>query len=715
MNMKAFSPTPEIEASDLQPNVNFRELIQLFLERLWLISSITLLAVTAGATYAFRSPPIYQSKVVLEVEQDEKKVINIDAVSPENLRSSEMLNTIAHTVRSATVLRRVIQKTHLTADRFFWADPSIAPTEDEVLLRFADRVYAKLRRQTRLIDLSVEHANPQMAQKLVSSIVTEYAALKMEQRVNASQLANQYLYEESDRLKTKLGRSEQAVQAYREKHKTTSMEDRQNIDNEKLRDFNQRYTQAKAARLQLEVDSQEIDRIGNQPSLLLKLQSVANHPTVLAIKAKQLEAESLIANLTQRYREKHPIMVEGRNQLAEVQESMNRAALSVVETVKSDYKSIQAREQSLKAALDDQERHSLELDKKAIEFNTLAREVESDRMMYDAVLKRLKETDVTKGIDQSSFRVVEAASLPEFPVKPQKARIILLSFIGGLVLSLGLVHLLQQLDSSLKSVDAAERVLGLPVLGAIPKHGSVKDGKGRLITVRDPDSICSEAFRTLRATLSLLGREAERKVLIFTSAVPGDGKTFCSVNLAMCLAHQGHRTLVMDFDLRKPSVAESFGFTNGGPGVSDYLLGKGQLESLIQESGHENLFVMTAGPRVPNPAELLSTKWVTQLIEEAGKSYDKIVIDTPPVNAVSDALAVMHLADTICVAARAGRTSSRAVQRAIEVLKRANTPPSGVILNCLTHRMGDGYYYSYYEKKPYGAVYGTVCAPAKAA
>ena len=713
--MKAPLSLPESADSDLQPNVNFRELLQVFLERLWLISSITLLAVVAGGTYAFRSPPIYQSKLVLEVEQDEKKVINIDEIAPENLRSTEMLNTVAQMVRNATVLRRVVRKNHLTADRFFWSDPAMAPSEDEVLRKFSDRVYAKLRRQTRLIDLSVEHANPEAAQRLVNSIAVEYAALKVEQRLGTSQVANRFLYDEADRLKTKLTQSEQAVQAYKEKNKTVSLEDRQNIDNEKLREFNQRYTQTKADRLQLEVASQEIDRIGKQPELLLNIQAVAGYPTVLSIKGKLLEAEGLIANLNQRYREKHPVMVEARNQLVEVRESLNRAVLSVAETIKSDYKGMLAREQSLKVALDDQERHSLELNKKTMEFNTLAREVESDRTMYDSVLKRLKETDVTKGLDQNNIRVAEAASLPELPVKPQKIRIILLSFIGGLVLSFGLVHLLQQLDNSLKSVDAAERVLGLPVLGAIPKHRSVKDGKGRLITVRDPDSICSEAFRTLRATISLLGREDERKILIFTSAVPGDGKTFCSVNLAMCLAHQGHRTLVIDFDLRKPSVAESFGFTNDGAGVSDYLLGKAKLENLVRETDHANLFVLTAGPRVPNPAELLSTKWVTELVQEAGKSFDKIVIDTPPVNAVSDALAVMHLADTVCVAARAGKTSSRAIQRAIEVLRRANTQPSGVILNCLTHRLGDGYYYSYYEKKPYGAVYGSVCAPAKAA
>ena len=713
--MKAPPSSPDIEMSDAGSNVNFRELIQIFLERLWLIVALTVLALAAGATYAFRSAPVYQSKLVLEVEQDEKKFINIEEIAPENLRSSEMLNTIAQTIKNSTVLKRVIQKNNLVADRSFWSSTTNAPTEEEVLRNLSKAVTAKLRRQTRLIDLSVEHTNPETAQKLVASIANEYVNLRMEQRIGTTQMANKFLFDEADKLKAKLTASEQAVQSYKEKNKTVSLEDRQNIDIDKLKEFNQRYTEAKSARLQMEVDFKEIDRISNQPDLLLNLQSVASHPSILAIKNKIVESESNIANLTQRYREKHPTLIEARNQLADVRASLSKAALSIVETIKSDYRAVLAKEETFKSALDEQEGHALEMNKKAIEFNTLAREVESDRMMYDSVLKRLKETDVTKGIEKNNLRIAETANLPILPLKPQKFRIILLSFFGGFVLSWGLVHLLQQLDSSIKSVDSAERILGLPVLGAIPKHKTVKDGKGRLVTVSDPHALCSEAFRTLRATVSLLGREEERKVMLFTSAVPADGKTFCSVNYAVCLGQQGHRTLVIDFDLRKPSVAESFALSNDGAGVSNYLLGKNKLPDLVRITDHENVFVLTAGPRVPNPAELLSSKWVTKLIEEASTQFDKIVIDTPPVNAVSDALSLMHLADTVCVTARAGKTSSKAILRAIEVLRRSNCHPSGVILNCLTSRLGAGYYYYYYGKKPYGSggVYGSVYAPAK--
>ena len=713
--MKATHSNPDLEISDAGSNGSFRELIQVFLERLWLIVAITVLAVVAGATYAFRSPPVYQSKLVLEVEQDEKKFINIEEIAPENLHSSEMLNTIAQTVKNSSVLKRVIQKNNLVADRSFWSNPTNAPTEEEVLRALSLTVNAKLRRQTRLIDLSIDHTNRETAQKLVASIADEYVNLRLEQRIGTTQMANKFLFDEADKLKAKLTASERAVQAYKEKNKTVSLEERQNIDIDKLKEFNQRYTESKSARLQLEVDFQEIHRISGQPERLLNLQSVANHPSILAIKNKIFEWESNIANLTQRYREKHPTLIEARNQLKEVRASLDKEALNIAETIKSEYKAVLAKEESFKVALAEQEGHALEMNQKAMEFNTLAREVESDRIIYDSVMKRLKETDVTKGIEKNNLRVAETASLPVFPIKPQKLRIILVSFLGSFVLSLGLVHLLQQLDSSIKSVDSAERILGLPVLGAIPKHKSATDGKGRLVTASDPQALCSEAFRTLRATVSLLEGEQEKKVMLFTSAVPADGKTFCSVNYAVCLAQQGHRTLVIDLDLRKPSVAESFALSNDGTGVSNYLLANTKLEELVRSTAHENVFVLTAGPRVPNPAELLSTKRVEQLLQEASQQFDKIVIDTPPVNAVSDALSMIHLADTICVAARAGKTSSKAILRAIEVLRRSGSKPSGVILNCLTSRLGAGYYYYYYGKKPYGngGVYGSVYAPAK--
>jgi capsular exopolysaccharide synthesis family protein len=292
--------------------------------------------------------------------------------------------------------------------------------------------------------------------------------------------------------------------------------------------------------------------------------------------------------------------------------------------------------------------------------------------------------------------------------------ILIYSLAMGAVVGFGLVWLLQQLDTTIKSVDHAERLLGLPVLGAVPKNKLVKDGKSRLFMSEDPQSLCAEAFRSLRASLGLLGREEERKIVLFTSAVPSEGKSFCCVNYAVAHAQQGKRTLVVDFDLRKPSLAETFGVNGDLPGVTDVMLGKEPLDRCVQETRFDNLFLLTAGRMVPNPAELMSGPWAKQLIHEAAGKYDQVVLDNAPVNAVSDALLIVKEAQTVCLVMHAKKTSSRVVLRALEMLRRAGGRPSGVVLNFLPESAGSGYYYYYSGNKYYGnkGVYGSTSTRA---
>ena len=220
---------------------------------------------------------------------------------------------------------------------------------------------------------------------------------------------------------------------------------------------------------------------------------------------------------------------------------------------------------------------------------------------------------------------------------------------------------------------------------------------------------CTEAFRSLRASLGLLGREEDRKVVLFTSAVPSEGKSFCCVNYAVAYAQQGKRTLVVDFDLRKPSLAETFGVKGDMPGVTDVMLGKEPLEKCVQTTRFDNLFLLTAGRMVPNPAELISGPWSKQLIHEAAAKFDHVVLDNAPINAVSDALLIVKEAQTVCLVMHARRTSARVVGRALEMLRRAGGKPSGLVLNFLPQSAGSGYYYYYSGNKYYGhkGVYGS--------
>jgi capsular exopolysaccharide synthesis family protein len=314
--------------------------------------------------------------------------------------------------------------------------------------------------------------------------------------------------------------------------------------------------------------------------------------------------------------------------------------------------------------------------------------------------------------------VVQSAYKPERPFSPQKAKIMALGILGGLFCGVLLALGLNALDHSFKTVDQVEEVLGMPVLGVVPVMREARKSKGPIIVSEDRESVGAEAFRTLRVSLSMLGKAEARKVFLFTSAVPAEGKTFSSLNFAAILAQQGLRTLLIDADLRKPSVEEYFG-TNGahGTGVTDYLTAQKKFDEIIQTSKIEHLSYITAGTTAPNPAELLAQGGFPSLLDEAVKQFDRVVVDSAPIHAVSDTLLLVDHVQTVCIVARAAKTPRKSIQRAIHLLRKAGGPVAGIVLNRLPRRGGvGGYYYTAYYDYAYHGKYakkGVYSAKAK--
>jgi polysaccharide biosynthesis transport protein len=372
----------------------------------------------------------------------------------------------------------------------------------------------------------------------------------------------------------------------------------------------------------------------------------------------------------------------------------------------------------------------------------LARQAETDRALYESVLRQIKDTNLAKDVKANAVSVIEHSPLPNFPVSPRPTKTILLGLLGGLAVGLALVFGVDALDRSIKTVDQAENTLGLPVFAAVPDttdEGPVSRLKRRSkafrssnyrVVVETPESPAAEAFRNLRAALSLLGPEAERKVSLFTSAVPNEGKSFTSANYSLALAQQGYRVLLIDGDLRRPNVHKIFRLPNArnnsdedsAPGVTDCLVGETDIPSaareipageiqLVDESieltGNilaatgGQLFVLAGGRRAPNPAEILAGPFFGQLIAEAATLFDRVVIDSAPILAVSDTLLMMPHVQTVCIVVRAGKTPRPAVRRAITLLAKAGIRPAGLVLNRLRRGRGVGYYY-YYASHGYG-------------
>jgi len=279
--------------------------------------------------------------------------------------------------------------------------------------------------------------------------------------------------------------------------------------------------------------------------------------------------------------------------------------------------------------------------------------------------------------------------------------------MGGLLAGVLICFGLNLVDSSFKTVDQAEMQLELPTVAAVPKGKEGNTYEGGFVVINEPHGAIAESFRTLRTSLSLLGKEAERRVFLFTSAVPGEGKSFCATNYAISLAHQGLKTLLIDADLRLPTLGRIF-FNNAfHPGASEVLTGNVPLAEGCQPTEIEGLDVMTAGHRAPNPAELLAGASVGDLVRDARLKYDRVVIDSAPVNAVSDSLLLLKYVQTVCLVIHAGKTPRRAVMRAVQRLTESGSRPVGFIMNRMPQHSGADYYYHYsageYGKGVYGA------------
>ena len=668
-------PAATLDGIDLQ------EIVHVLIEKAWLIIVFVIVGGVLGGAYITRSPRIYAAREVIQVEQAPQNVINIEDVNPEETQSGEIIKTIEQNLLSTTLLDRVAKSNALPGDG----------------AQLAGSVTAKIRPGTRLIDIVAEHQDPRLAQKIAHSVVVEFVKQAMETRTDSTQIAGTFLLEEAQRLKAKLEKSEQALQSYKEQTQAVSLEDRQNITVEKLKDLNQRVTEAKTERLRLESDFMDVEKFQGDSERTSSISSVAAYPPLAEFKKGIAAQLTEIAVLSERYRAKNPKLIEARNQLENMQALLPQEILKGAAAVVTSYQAAKSTEQKFEQALREQEQAALSLNKLSIPYNTLAREVESDRALYDSVLKRMKETDVTRGLEKNRVRIIENAALPKAPIRPDKVRVMLLALAGGLAAGLGLSFGLNALDSSFKTVDKVERVVGLPILGAIPRTG----GDAALV-FQDATSAAAESFRSLRTSLTLLGKSDQRKVTLFTSAVPAEGKSFCAINHAISLAQQGLRTLLVDADLRRPTIAAALLEKVAVPGLSDLLAGLAPFDQAIHSAEEDQLFVLPAGSRTANPAELLSRSDFGAFIAEAAKQFDRIVIDTAPVNAVSDTLLLVEHVHSVCLVVRADSTPRKAVLQASAALTAAGRRPVGVIVNRLSARAGIGYYYHYGVGK-YGA------------
>jgi succinoglycan biosynthesis transport protein ExoP len=355
------------------------------------------------------------------------------------------------------------------------------------------------------------------------------------------------------------------------------------------------------------------------------------------------------------------------------------------------------------SAVQDQEGEAMKLEFDKVKYDVLTRNVETSQATYDGILNRLKELNVASGVSGTRMYVKETAQIPAEPLQTRKSKTMSMSLLGGIIVGLVLAFGLHMMDSSVKTVDQAESVLGLTVLAAIPRQNPSRLRESSLALIKAPASPVAEAFRSLRTSVFLAGRSKGRKIVLFTSTLAGEGKTFCSTNYATSLAQQGQSTLLIDADLRSPMIGTVMLNSKKLAGLGELLSHKANVTAAIHESDIENLWIMPAGELLQNPAEVLASTNFAEVLHTLGEKFERIVIDTAPITAVSDTL-LLH-AQAICLVAHVCRTPRKWILRALKLIASTGSRPIGVILNQMP--MGMAGVYSYYPGK-YGEpeVYG---------
>ena len=559
--------------------------------------------------------------------------------------------------------------------------------------------------ETRFIDVGVIHSDPEMAKELADMLANEYCRRAMQERTDRANTEINYLQQQADKASEELTKSEADQNNYVRENKAESLVDSHDTVVSDLRSKITALSAANADLLKLKADDEQAQRDRGDVDALLAIPSVANDPTINADKAAVADIQNQIEVLQLRYTDLHPKMIQAHTQLATAEDALKKDVLNIPDQIHAKRETAEVQVANLDEAVKDQEGNAMNLDDESVEFKVLQRRVDTDTALFEGVLNRLKEVRVANGLDSTGMHIFEPAQLPMEPVQARKSKTLFLGVVGGLVAGLVLAFGLHMMDSSLKSVDQAEDVLGLTVLATIPRQTQSRLKDSSMALVKAPGSPVAEAFRSLRTSIYLAGKAKGRKIVLFTSTLAGEGKTFCSTNYATALAQQGLRTLIIDADLRSPMIGSVLLGDRKVTGLGELLSRKVETAT-IHESEIENLWILPAGDLLPNPAEMLARSEMGEIVRQLSEKFDRIVIDTAPVTAVSDTLLLLEHAEVICLVAHVGRTPRKWLLRAMKLIAEAGSRPTGVILNQMPIRMAGAY--SYYPGK-YGEpeVYGS--------
>jgi polysaccharide biosynthesis transport protein len=727
------SPTTGLEGR----GAHLVDYVRVLYRRRYTAVTAFILVIVANGVYTYTRIPLYQASVQIEIDYESPKVVPFRQVTDSDFvgwDTQDYYHTQYKILQSRSLARRTLDSAKLwrhpllaerpagdgpplrgpaasnggdgdnaKADSSSYAVPE-TPAETPIINAFLDGVSVVPVRTSRLVDLKYSSTDPEFAALAANALAQAYIEQNLDFRFKSSKDASNWLTQQMREQRKEVEASEQALQRYRERTDSVSLEDKQNITLQKLADLNQVVTRAKTDRLQKEALYKQVKAIEHNRAALDTFPAVLSNTFIQQLKVQAAELQRQRVALAERYGDKHPEMIRLRSQIEESDAKIQGEIGKIVQSIRSEYEAALSQEQSLVAALEQQKGEAMDLSRKGIDYGVLQRDANTNRQMFDSLLQRAKETGVSAELKSSNIRIVDGAIVPTWPVSPNKPRNLLLAILEGCALALGLVFLFEYIDNRIKSPEEIKRYLDLPFLGLVPALDAKHTAANALISAEAPAPF-AEAFRAVRTNVLFSSTEEGGRSVVVTSTAPSEGKTLVATNLAVTLAHASQRVLLVDGDMRKPRVHEVFGQPRV-PGLSNVLVGNAKASEAVRPGPVANLWLLPSGVTPPNPAELLASQRFKALIATLQAHFDWVIVDSPPALAVTDASVIAHVVHGVIFVVRCERTNKHTALTALEQLVSAKAKFLGGILNRVDVKRNP-YYYAHYYKKSYTAYYGT--------
>lgn len=723
------SNSNDMRVDDEQDVIDLFGMFRAMWHRKWVILGLATIVSLATSFWMGTKPAVYGAKATLLFEDTQASVVSIQDLYRQGEHSTGYMQTQFELLRSRAIAERVVRKLQLQNMEKFkpqppppkpWyefdlstlkpagsnpqpAKPWVMPSEEARIQDLTDMVAGGVKveqiGESNLVSLTYTSDDPKLAASIANTYLEQFIDSFLAAKVDSTLKATDWLNTRLADLKQNLKNSEEKLQNFREREKLVDLQGvTTNLSAQQISNINNTYTQSQQRRRDLEATQKELEHLKTVDELMT-IPLVLNHDSIRALKQKESDSQRNLSELSRRYGPKHPKIVDAKAQLASIRSALEAEVHNVVFGLQREYRLALESENSSKSQLDATKLDLQDLNRKEFILKDLEREVDTNSQLYNIFFTRIKETGEAGVFEAPPARIIDL-SLGGSKIGPNVQQAVMVAFGLSFLFGCALAVLVDLLDNTLKSPTEVEDKLRVPVLGTLPVMQTSKEGHSEEYWL-DSKSDFAEAVRTIRTGVVLSGLDNPARLIVVTSSVPGEGKSTIALNLAASLA-QMEKTLVIGADLRRPSLARKCNFPAKHPGLSNYVAGSAALDDCIIKFGNDQLSVMPAGIVPSNPLEMLSSQKFRDTLELLQTKYDRIVIDSAPVAAVSDALMLASYADAVIFVIKSDATATALVKKSITQLENVNAPLTGVVLNHFDPAKLTKYYGNY----NYGYRYG---------